>query len=163
MAEILIGQYEGKSIISRIIKWRTWSKISHTAAIHGNETIEAWGGKVICQPFDQGHKPGTKVTIYSITCTDDQRQRFYNFMVSQVGMKYDYLGIVGFALRIKSQKAESWFCSELVFAALLYAGLLPLARIEPHKVSPGDLDISPLLKFHEERKIKSPAVVDKRG
>ena len=151
MAEIIIGQYQGTSFFSKLIKWRTWSNISHTGAFLGDDVIEAWGGGVVRQHWTSGHEPGTKITLYRVPCLDKQWEIFYSFLLHQVGKKYDKMGILGFMTRAKSQHPDKWFCSELVFAAAKEAGIDLLARIEPYQVSPGQLDTSPILEFVENR------------
>lgn len=152
---ILIGQYYGKSLLSRLIRWRTWSKVSHSAAFfagpQGYEVIEAWEGKVRRQPWTTGHTPGTRIQLYRVGCTLEQRRLFYEFLNAQIGKRYDYTGILGFMLRARTESKESWFCSELVFAAARQAGINLLSRIEPYQVAPGDLNISPLLEPLEVR------------
>jgi uncharacterized protein YycO len=153
-SQILIGQYYGTSLVSRLIRWRTWSDISHTAAFvgaTGDEVIEAWEGSVRRQSWKVGHASGTRIEIYRVPCTLDQRREFYNFLSGQIGKPYDYSGILGFMLRAKTESKDSWFCSELVFSAARAAGIDLLSRIEPYQVSPGDLNVSPLLEPVEVR------------
>lgn len=67
-----------------------------------------------------------------------------DFALAQVGKGYDYRGIFGFIARKDIARAGRWFCSELVSAAFAQAGA-SLLRMEPNKVSPGDLATSRLL------------------
>ncbi len=153
-SQILIGQYYGTSWTSKLIRWRTWSKISHTAAFCGglaDEVIEAWDGSVARRPWTEGHTPGTMIALYRVPCTLEQRRLFYEFLAAQIGKPYDYLGILGFALRTRVESKNSWFCSELIFAAAQAAEINLLSRIEPYQVAPGDLNISPLLEPVEVR------------
>lgn len=154
-SQILIGQYYGKSLVSRLIRWRTWSKVSHTAAFfagpQGYEVIEAWEGKVRRQPWTKGHTPGTRIELYRVPCTPEQRRVFYAFLGEQEGKDYDFFGILGFMVRARTESKKSWFCSELVFAAAQEAGINLLSRIEPYQVAPGTLDTSPLMEPVETR------------
>ena len=61
----------------------------------------------------------------SITCTEAQQAAFYAFMRSQIGKPYDALAIVAFAAGRDWQEPDSWFCSELIAAALVEAGIFP--------------------------------------
>lgn len=145
---IHIGQYYGTSLTSRLIRWRTWSDISHTSAfLPGglDQVIEAWGGSVARRHWTRSHTPGTRIDLFRVACSLAQQHRFYEFLHQQVGKPYDYFAILGFATRARLQSNQAWFCSELVFAAALAAGIELLARIEPYQVSPGDLQHSPLL------------------
>ena len=149
---ILIGQYNGKSFTSWVISKKTWSDITHTSAFVNDEVvIEAWGGGVTKRTWREGHTPGTRIRIMRVECTREQEEKFYAFLESQIGKKYDFAGILGFGLSANLQYKDRWFCSELVFAAAQYAGIELLKRIEAHKVYPGLLDVSPLLKLQETR------------
>ena len=67
------------------------------------------------------------------------------FALGQVGKGYDYWAIIRFVDRRKMPENAKWFCSELVFAALLMAGVKLFDRIDAGAVSPGLLTISTLL------------------
>jgi uncharacterized protein YycO len=154
MNYIYFASYEGKSLISRLIKWRTWSRKSHTSAFLPdlNTVIEAWDKGVRKLQWNQGHKPGTRIDIYRVQCTEEQAIEFYTLLEQHVGIKYDFLAIAGFALRIKLQRHDRMFCSEMVFDLAKRAGIELLKRIEPYKVSPGKLDTTPLAEFVETRR-----------
>ncbi|OFW47580.1 MAG: hypothetical protein A2163_00735 [Actinobacteria bacterium RBG_13_35_12] len=153
MAKIFIGQYHGKSFLSRLIKWRTWSEISHTAAFlpvkntFGNDCIEAWGNKVRKGSFNKGHTQGTCIDIYSIYCTLKQRDSFYKWLEKHVGDKYDWCALVGFVTRKHIESDKKWFCSELIFKGLEENGIFLLQNIEAYQVSPGQIGTSPILNY----------------
>ena len=64
---------------------------------------------------------------------------FYNFLVAQLGKPYDLTALAGAAFDRNWHKANSWFCSELIAAALEDCKYIyPLAAIDSH-VSPRDL------------------------
>lgn len=46
------------------------------------------------------------------------RKSVYEFLSSQVGKKYDPLGILSFILRRNYEDRDKWFCSELVAKAV---------------------------------------------
>lgn len=151
---IYVGQYEGVTLTSKLIKWFTWSRISHTSAvlINKNEVIEAWKDGVVRRSMNDGHEPGTIIHIYRIPCTLSQRNSFYNFLESHVGqMKYDFMGILGILLRSKLESADRAFCSALIFSGLYKVGLVMLNNIGSHQVTPGIFDLSPLLEYVETR------------
>jgi hypothetical protein len=65
--------------------------------------------------------------------------RFYNFLRAQVGKPYDDIALIGLAMNRDWHDAGSWFCSELMAAALEFCGYWPpLAALDSH-VSPRDL------------------------
>ena len=146
---ILIGQYYGKSLTSRAISLKTWSPISHTSAFlpGGEEVVEAWGKGVVRRPWREGHTTGTRIDLLECRCSPDQAQSFYLFLFDQIGKGYDFRGIMGFAFSAEMQSKDRWFCSELVFAAAIHAGIILLERVPAHKVSPGLIHYSPVLKF----------------
>lgn len=146
---ILIGQYYGTSLTSKAIEIKTWSDISHTSAFlpGGEEVIEAWGKGVVRRPWREGHTKGTRIDLLECRCSGEQAQAFYIFLYDQIGKGYDFRGIMGFALSSEIQNKDRWFCSELIFAAALHAGVELLSRVPAHKVSPGLLHYSPALKY----------------
>ena len=150
---IIIAQYYGKSFISKLIRWRTWSKVSHSAALSFDEkwVYEAWHrGGVLKSPWDdQPHTEGTRVDLYKVYCSQEEADRFYAFLESKIGTKYDFRAILGFIFRIRLAGKFILFCSEYIFTGALQMPLELLSRIEPHKVSPGHLDTSPHLKFYK--------------
>ena len=144
----MIALYRGRSWISRLIRWRTWSPYSHAAWLCRDGTvIEAWpGGVQWVSGLLTQHKERTVVEVYEIVgLTEEQRTRIETFLVDQIGKPYDYLAILGFMLRKPLQKPSRWFCSELIFSACQSAGVNLLARIPPWKVSPDMLALSPQL------------------
>lgn len=163
---LLVAQYEGRSIPSKVIQWQTWSPISHsslvrvplgfsdmlyfeqTEALASAPVIEAWRGKVrLHQGLADGHKPGTLLRLYSIAAPLDAAVA-WDFALGQVGKPYDRRGVMGFASRRhRAQSDHRWFCSELVFASLQAGGCNLLARINAYQVSPAKIDISTLLDF----------------
>lgn len=147
----MIALYKGRSWISRIIRWRTWSPYSHAAWLCRDGTvIEAWpGGVQWVSGLLAQHKEQTTVEVYEIVgLTEEQRTRIETFLVAQIGKPYDYLAILGFMLRKPLQEPSRWFCSELVFSACQSAGVNLLARIPSWKVSPDLLALSPILVRH---------------
>jgi hypothetical protein len=147
----MIALYKGRSLISRIIRCVNWSDYSHAAWVDtvNNYVIEAWSGGVRkADSLHTNHTPGTIVDVFDVDVTVAQREAIAQFMVLQVGKRYDYRGIVHFITRRSESAAgqDRWFCSELVLAAYRAAGIDLLSRIPAYKVFPGMLAYSPLLK-----------------
>lgn len=147
----MIAIYQGKSIISRIIRAFNWSVYSHVAWIDDNDftVTEAWcrGGVTRVATPSCNHTPGTPVDLFIVPSeTLEQTAIIRQFLNDQVGKKYDYAGILGFVFRIKRlHRKHKWFCSELVAEAYATAGL-PLMHLPSFKIYPGMLASSPLLK-----------------
>lgn len=149
----MIALYRGKSLPSRLIRWRTWSPYSHAAYLAADGSVyEAWAICGVSHNATIGtrHTPGTYVDVFDLKepATDAQRREIEAFLLSECGKGYDYRGVLGFmSRRDKAQDPTRWFCSELIFTAYQRAGVKLFERIEPHRVDPGLLQISPLLTF----------------
>ena len=161
MTKLYFGVSQGKSITSKIIKWVQWGD-KHTHAFYIKDdifskdplVIEAWhepilkGGLVSQGRFFRKdlHKPGTKYSIYSIEVTEKQKIDFELFLQSKLGSKYDFRGILGFALKSKSTQSDmAYFCSELLFEALQHIGINLLQNTTAEQVDPALFIKSPLL------------------
>jgi hypothetical protein len=108
--------YEGKSLISKLIKWRTYSKFSHIAIELNKRVYESWTGNgangvVISNSPLTYHTKGTKITTIEIEMKNILIWEM--FLELQIGKKYDYLGILGFVLDKDLHNSLEWFCSEL--------------------------------------------------
>jgi hypothetical protein len=163
---MLILLYKGVSPISRIIRWRTWSVYSHAAIVPsdiwrqtrrmadyltGCPLYEAWYARDARGVFARtgihvGHTPGTLIDVYEVADPFIDVAPVQQFLDLQLGKAYDLRGVLGFiSRRDRAHSRDRWFCSELVFAACLHGGLELLSRIEPHRVYPGLLAVSPHL------------------
>lgn len=151
----MIALYQGRSWVSTLIKWFTWSKYSHSAWIcEDGSVIEAWitgwfRGEVRHVPSAGAqHTAQTGVDVFDVAgMSMEQRDRVERFLKLRIGDRYDFRGALGFVLRRdRMQEQRKWFCSELIFSALAAAGCAPFARIAACRVSPGLLAISPLLR-----------------
>jgi len=167
-----ILQYEGISATSRMIRWLTWSSVSHTAwEMDDGRVVEAWhkpNGVRIIDGFDQGHTPGTIVRAYRMPKVLhfhlDLAERY---MLDQVGKPYHFNGVFRFLSRRDQKKydpatfrfadwePDKWFCSELIFAGLMHGGCRALDRVPPWRVSPGLFNLSPLLVLDEVMEVPS--------
>jgi uncharacterized protein YycO len=145
----VIALYKGVSKPSRIIRAFNWSEYSHAAWVDDDGSVyQAWSkGVTLTRSISEDHTPGTEVHLYTVIGeTPETREEVRKFMISQLGKKYDWLGILGFVFRAKSlHRRTKWFCSELVAEAYASAAH-PLVRAPSFKVYPGMLAASPLLK-----------------
>jgi len=171
---ILIGCYEGTSLISRIIRWETRSTISHISVLQTpdeawdakRQTIiwgvmqpalstctlwEAWGrdGIIKRTGIHKGHTPGTHIHLMRLKdayAKQLDEAAVVAFLDGKVGLRYDWFGIVRFALRINADQENRWFCSELAHAALEVGGVTLQDRVSAYWVAPGDIYRSPKLE-----------------
>ena len=149
--------YRGISIVSRAIKIQTRSEYSHIGIwLDDGSVIEAWAkgffkGSVrqIDNPFD-GHSRGTEIDVFNIT-KDYREELVEEFLVNQIGKKYDYSSVLRFVTRRDAPDNKKMFCSELAELAFESGGLA-LLRGNPSHHSPRDTLMSPYLKY--ERTIK---------
>lgn len=153
MVTVRIALFEGVSVVSRLIRWQTRSSYSHVAAImQDGSVIEAWhkGGVRHVHSLDFLHTPGTLVHIFEVNIPDHFQVDYFDFLMLQVGKKYDFRSVFRFITRKRGMSDGKWFCSELVFEALQYANIVPLRRIQSQDVSPQLLSLSPFLKYKEK-------------
>lgn len=138
---MIIALCRGKGIISALIRWQTWSRYSHVAAVlPDGSVIEAWPGKgVHRRPF---WSDITGIEFFKIVDPRYSPERAQEFLHEQIGQGYDYLGVLRFLSR-RRKSNDKWFCSELIFRAASAGGALLLRRIAPPQVSPGIFSLSP--------------------
>jgi len=145
--------FRGNSLISKMIRWQTNGNYSHAAIqLPNGRIIEAW------------HKPAkvrlrgplqdwTNVEAFDVEgMTEEQWDKAIAWAEKQIGKKYDFGGVFRFVTRWRKQQDEKWFCSELVYQAVLEAGMPLLARVSSSQVSPTVLSFSPLLRPSEAHK-----------
>lgn len=123
---------------SVVIRFFTWSDWSHCAVIDGDRIIEsAIGGGVRESSLEELKKSNTDWVIKRFPVKD--REKFLEYARSQIGKKYDYLGALGIAFRVDSEKKNRWFCSELIAACADACGSSWFNRDIFHKITPQDL------------------------
>jgi len=149
--------YQGKSIISRLIRWKTRGKYSHVAVIFDDGRIlEAWQGTNSVRwinSLSDGHSPGTKVDIYDIDAPLN-KARAKAFAQKQMDKPYGYRAILKFISNTSGDNENAWICSEIALATAVAGGCQLLARVDAYKVSPVMLSWSPLLKFNSTMETK---------
>ncbi len=145
MAEIQIRFIRGTALDSKLIEYRTRAWCSHVEAVdtHVDKCIHTYGAMLkggVKHRLDSDHtyKGISRWEIWNIPCTEVQYILFWSFLLAQNGKPYDWRAIVSFSLGERDwEKKDSWFCSELMVAAGLAAGLwvLPdkahIDRIDP--------------------------------
>ena len=88
-----------------------------------------------------------KWEIRSLEVTEEQLATIWRQAFKQAGKNYDWLGVIGFGLRQEAwHERNRWFCSELWMAMAERAGI-ELLNAPSRRISPGDLHMSPLLKY----------------
>jgi uncharacterized protein YycO len=146
---------KGRTFVSKLIEWQTRSPYSHCAVYYAGWVYEAREFKGVRtwhapdRPEELEKLMQSKFDIFDVPTTPAQDAIILEFLRGQIGKRYDYLSVLRFLTREKAarESSTSWFCSELVFAAFLQAGIALLARSQPWEVSPGLLARSPSLKL----------------
>ena len=81
------------------------------------------GVQILPADYDTGRF--VKELRIPIIAYDFQAKKFYDFLMAQVGKPYDGWSMVAFAFERDWQLPNSWFCSELIAAALAECGIFP--------------------------------------
>ena len=147
----MIALYKDISPMSRMIRIITWSEYSHAAWIDPMDD-SCWealpvGGVTHSATMSDQHRPGTPIELYPVYYSGDEEFQIRSFMAAQLHKPYDWHGVVHFLDHVKQYESDvsKWFCSELVFAAHLQAGINLQLRIPAWKVSPALISYSTLL------------------
>lgn len=161
-----IALYQGKSPISRLIRWQTRSPYSHAAfLLDDGSVIEAWQpcvreisparhSSLATRHFaalSRQHTPGTTVDIFKFVAplTADENRQLEFLARRDVGTPYDYRGIIRFLTRQRDGRSRRLFCSEQVFARCRQIGRPLLERTEAWRVPPDWLARSPHLELDQ--------------
>ena len=143
--------YKGISPLSRIIRWQTRSEYSHIAIEYDGIVIEALGtlGRVVlARDYREFHTDGTEVDVFAVPGL--YADLAWRWALEQVGLPYDYRGVMKFVSRRPAAINGRWLCSELAAAACGVGGV-ELLRIPAHESSPRDVVASPVLEWVESR------------
>jgi len=128
--------YEGKSLLSKLIRWRTYSIFSHVAIGIKNCIYEAWVGNG-CSGVVKSNNPLTfhkaNTPIVKVSINMKNLDDWKDFLEMQVGKKYDFFAIFNFLLNKKGNNRKKWFCSELANTFFEYE---IKEKIEERLVSP---------------------------
>jgi uncharacterized protein YycO len=128
-----------KSLGSSLIRWGTHSDFSHVDVVLfdgrllGARNDTAVPG-VCIRPAN--YAPFTRRQTVIVPTQEDRA--FYSFLVDQLGKPYDWKAIVGFAVDRNWRDPDSWFCSELVAAALEAAKIVKV-QTPANRISPNDV------------------------
>jgi hypothetical protein len=123
---IHIVAYESKSIFGKLIRYWTRHEFSHVEVMRQNpekdsltSTIGALELKGVVWS-DINEKKG-KYEIFEITLTKEEYKLFWQYIYANLGKGYDYLGILGFVFTKFKENPNRFYCSELIYKALLHA------------------------------------------
>jgi hypothetical protein len=184
----MIAYFNGKSLVSKIIKWRTWGSYSHVAwivdrdftyragdgrqrTVMAGTIYESWHKKTKGAPrrgVRKGfagdlHKAGTPVDLCAVELSDEryaEMLEYFEQLVLDPRAKYGFRGVLsGFALRKNTAHGKhSLFCSQLLMTAFNQISLRFLINIEPYQTSPEEMSHSPIQRYIGSWKTGTPFV-----
>ena len=153
---IYVGVTQGISFYSRVIKWFQWGNPNtHIFYMYEEELnkedpviLEAMSGYGVHKDkLSLSHTKGTPYQIYSLEVTTEQKAIIEEYLEQQLGKKYDYRGILGFASRKDTDDSNKLFCSELIYQAFNKAAVKLFRTLRPIQIYPS-LAIEPtVFKF----------------
>jgi hypothetical protein len=81
---------------------------------------------------------GTEAVLAAVFRAHEE-DTFRDFLRAQLGKPYDTEAVLGLGVGRNWRNADSWFCSELIAAALETCGYLPKLSAADNHISPRDL------------------------
>lgn len=153
-----IAFYKGNGPLNKLISFFCRGGYSHVAIIQNDGIIiEAYPFKGVRIRKDISDKmKRCRVDVFEVQTTSEQDAIIKNFLVAQIGKKYDWWAIFGFVFHTTREGRKQygkWICSELVFAAFRKASISLLERIEAWMVSPTILSYNTTMSYKETHRI----------
>ena len=131
----------GPGLVSKLISQHTYGFwASHADAVMADGRYigaEGDGVQLRAADYDKGYT--TKELVIELKVDAATEKRFNAFLESQIGKPYDYTAVAAFAAVRDWNGTDSWFCSELIAAALLECGFLRPLAATTNKITPRDL------------------------
>ena len=114
--------------LCRIAQYGDWA--THCEAVlDDGRRLGSWflkgGVRIVGAAYDAGEF--TLQEFIEISVTAEQKAKYLAFLERQVGKPYDWRSIVSFYFNSERdwQEPDSWFCDELIAAALVACGRFP--------------------------------------
>lgn len=142
MGTIVVRFVTGSDFISRAIAfaekdgWPTHCDVKVTGGCLVGAHID---GGVQARPPNYDRTTMSCELYVSIDVPDEVEEKFNAFVNAQIGKPYDVTAIAGVVFGRDWRERDSWFCSELVAAALEDCGYLPMLASADNHISPRDL------------------------
>lgn len=137
---MIVVLFKGRGVMSRLIEWQTNGDYSHAALLDedNNTLYESWQTAGVRKKINWSVSDDPTVDFFKFAHTKAEADAIRSFAESQLGKKYDWLGVVRFVSRtqLRPDAKEKWFCSEFVTAALAAAGIDLFKNTEPNEVPP---------------------------
>ena len=123
-----------KKILSKLIRWYDHGEYSHVDSIlsNGKQLGAMIKGGVKIRDFIPD-----KYIFVNIDVDEKTTKKYYDGLRMELGKPYDITAILAFFMNRNWRDPKRWFCSELVTAKLIEAGVfnsliaLPIKKIDP--------------------------------
>ena len=145
--------HRGAGLIGTAIRWQTRSQYSHASLVYADRSGNPSNLSIESREFRGVRRhiitpeEWKAVDLFDVpSMSAAMWHDAFTFAHRQLGKGYDWRGVARFVTRIPATENDRWFCSELVCAALRYAGERVLQRIDCCEVSPGLLRLSNALQ-----------------
>lgn len=142
MKTITIVLSSTNSLSSRFICWAQRCNYSHVEALFSGYSIGA-RTKGVKKYTDFSHM--INVRHMSIDCSDEQYDRFKEYLECKIDDRYDWRAYLGFMFFKNTHSSDRWFCSELILEAFNYADIYVVMNTPSYFCTPRDFLISPAL------------------
>jgi hypothetical protein len=132
----------GGALSSAAIAWFGSGDFSHVDAVMpsgsllGARSNRVGGAPPGVWARPAAYEPWKLVVQINVPCTQEQEKKFYAFLRAQVSKPYDHTAIFAFAVNRDWREDDSWFCSELITAAMEKAKIVPPLYLAANKVTP---------------------------
>jgi hypothetical protein len=121
--------YEGLSLGSRFIKFRTQGRFSHVAIEIDGMVYEAvvkmifpffYGDVKVSNSVLTFHKKETPIYTIELPVSFETKKKYNTFLESILGCKYDWRAIYSFLLNWDKENPNRWVCSEVSDECFVY-------------------------------------------
>lgn len=140
MSTITLQFCASRGLESAVIEWFGHGWTSHVDTVLDDGTLlgaRMDGGVAIRQP---GYATFSRTERVILPTTAEIAAAYHDFLMGQIGKRYDVEGICAFIVGRNWRDPSRWFCSELVSAGLERAGYFPSPLSTPsNRITPPDL------------------------
>ena len=127
--------------LSKLIRWREISSMSHVEAVMSDGTIIAAliGEGVVRKPNDYDRSSTSQIFV-DVAMSEFALHAWEKYLVSRLGRPYDLVSLFGMAIHIDRRRRGAFFCSMIQTLALRVCGTFehPLSE-KAHEIMPRDL------------------------
>lgn len=138
MKTITIHFFKTEGLASAIVRFFTFSHWNHVGITVNNSFYDTEYFRGVTKHKSHNFINPLKYFSIEIDVTNEQAEKIEYALQSKIGMRYDLSALFGLPFRKDWGTTDKWFCSELVAAVLMYAGVINI-RVEPYRITPRDL------------------------